>query len=120
MVYFVLPPNCVYSIDEFSNAARFTTGYSGRDCSLCRIRFVMRSGGSQFLPKDFFGQSARKNRQKLPVCYCLRRPDSSASPRFDPARCRNIGSAWLDAVSLVFFASLRKSARRHGPKFFSG
>ncbi|WNB76612.1 VOC family protein [Methylomonas koyamae] len=49
-------------------------------------------GESLFLPKDFFGHPAGKNRQKLRDRLCLRRPDSSASPRSDPARGRNVGS----------------------------
>jgi hypothetical protein len=78
----------------------------------------METGESLFLPKDFFGHPAGKNRQKLRDRLCLRRPDSSASPRFDPTR----GSKhWLshdftpfrDALQ-VFSASLRKPARRYG------
>ncbi|WP_446810594.1 hypothetical protein ACH50O_03150 [Methylomonas sp. 2BW1-5-20] len=58
------------------------------------------------------------DRQKLRDRLCLRRPDSSASPRFAPTR----GSKhWLshdltpcrDALQ-VFSASLRKPARRYG------
>lgn len=53
---------------------------------------TLSAGESLFLPKDFFGHPAEKNRQKLRDRLCLRRPDSSASPRSDPTRGRNIGS----------------------------
>jgi hypothetical protein len=76
------------------------------------------TGESLFLLKDFFGHPARKNRQKLRDRQCLRRPDSSASPRFDPTRGSILRlshdlTPFRDALQ-VFSASLRKPARRYG------
>jgi ribosomal protein L15 len=51
-----------------------------------------KSGSRYFCRKIFSSFPAGKNRQKLRDRLCLRRPDSSASPRSDPARGRNIGS----------------------------
>nr|WP_301539369.1 suppressor of fused domain protein [Methylomonas sp. ZR1] len=49
-------------------------------------------GSRYFCRKIFSSFPAGKNRQKLRDRLCLRRPDSSASPRSDPAWGRNLGS----------------------------
>ncbi|WP_228375690.1 hypothetical protein [Methylomonas denitrificans] len=71
-----------------------------------------------FCRKIFSGIPLEKNRQKLRDRLCLRRPDSSASPRFDPARgskprLSHDLTPFREALQ-VFSASLRKPARRYG------
>ncbi|WP_020484964.1 GNAT family N-acetyltransferase [Methylomonas sp. MK1] len=57
-----------------------------------RQGFGKKSGSRYFCRKIFSSFPAGKNRQKLRDRLCLRRPDSSASPRSDPTRGRNLGS----------------------------